>query len=134
MGPTEAYNANNFALCFNCHSQGPFSNNSDTEFSRHAFHVVSGLKGKGKDSSTDITKPGAGQGLAICAECHYNTHGRDPQNRQLEAGADDRRLINFAPNVQGYGGSGLPKWTKTGDNRGTCTLRCHGKDHNNRSY
>ena len=53
-------------------------------------------------AGTNIDTPGHGGGNAICAECHFRTHGT-----ALAFNASDRdnpRLVNFAPNVKPYNG------------------------------
>ncbi len=124
----ETYAAADFALCFQCHAEEPFTNQSSsaTNFRLHEEHVT-GLAGKG-NGGTDIDTAGAGQGNAICAECHFRIH-----SSALRVGTQGAYpgLINFAPNVQPYGGT-LSWAARTGG--GTCTLVCHGKDHDGKSY
>jgi hypothetical protein len=129
----EAYAAADSALCLVCHAEEGFvSNASDapTNFRLHQEHLT-GLAGKG-NGGTDIDTPGAGQGNAICAECHFRIHGT-----ALAYQVGDRsntRLVNFAPNVLPEGATGTLKWTATGVGTGTCTLTCHGYDHVAKSY
>jgi predicted CXXCH cytochrome family protein len=129
---TEAYNTNDFALCYLCHSEAPFSTNStdsraDTNFPYHGMHLTS-LSGGGS-GGTDINVPGAGQGNAICAECHFDIHGTKlaplAANRNYPGG------VNFAPNVQAAPGQLYPFWEY---NSRTCTLVCHGYTHNSEGY
>lgn len=117
----EAYSASDFGLCFSCHSGAQQAAIEDvtgtatgTNFPAHGFHLRSiGAFGSG---GTDITVAGAGQGNALCAECHYNLHA--------VTGAT-RGLVVFAPDVQAY--NGLPiAYDATA---GTCTLTCHGVGH-----
>ncbi len=131
---TEAYDANDFALCFLCHSAASFTDVSgdprtDTRFGFHGVHTFE--IGGGGLASTDIDTAGAGQGKAICAECHYRVHSTAlapwTANRTYSSG------VNFAPNVQPVSGQAAPLWAPTGSG-GNCTLRCHGKDHNPYSY
>ncbi|HEX8911398.1 MAG TPA: hypothetical protein VF796_03485, partial [Humisphaera sp.] len=122
----EPYSAADFALCFECHAEAPFRDTtgnvrSDTNFRYHGLHVSS-LQGAGA-GGTGIDTPGAGQGDAICAECHFRVHGT-----ATAVTADQRsnsRLVNFAPNV----GSNPNAWTPTGVGSGTCSLTCHGESH-----
>jgi hypothetical protein len=106
------------------------SSSAPTNFSLHQKHLtITGGKGNG---GTDIDTPGAGQGNAVCAECHFRIHGT-----ALAYQVGDRqntRLVNFAPNVLPDGVSGVLKWTSTGVGTGTCTLTCHGYDHQAKSY
>ncbi len=126
----EAYTANDFALCYLCHSAAPFTGNSAaTRFTEHDKHV-SNIGGSGL-ASTDIDTAGAGRGRAICAECHYRIHSTSlapwAANRTYSSG------VNFAPNVQPVSGEVAPLWSRTADG-GSCTLRCHGENHSPENY
>lgn len=124
------YVADEFALCFICHSPTPFATTStntrtDTSFRYHGFHL-NRIYGQGS-ASGDITTPGAGSGNAICRECHYNTHGT--RGAAQSTNATYAKGVNFSPNVVGPSGVGQPQWTP-----GSCRLRCHGTNHNPESY
>ena len=130
------YDAKGFALCLACHMETPYMNRlrpaaaEGTNFVFHGLHV-SGITTKGS-GGLDIDTPGAGQGNARCAECHFSSHGTTqlPDGQQV---AGDR-LIGFSPNVlpsKAMGGVPTFKKTATG---GTCTLTCHGKDHQGATY
>jgi predicted CXXCH cytochrome family protein len=145
---TESYSAADFALCYACHAEAPFVQASTpaslgaTDFagtpttpagspfqSLHALHMT-GIAGYGS-GGTDIDTPGAGQGDAICAECHYRLHSTA---QAYDAGdRSNTRLVNFAPDVTGVGGA-APVWTSNGVGQGSCTLTCHGYVHQNVSY
>jgi predicted CXXCH cytochrome family protein len=125
----EGYAAADFALCYVCHAEVPFANKTSTatNFPLHGLHVGD-LAGKGS-GGTEIDTPGAGQGNAICAECHFRLHSTAyPYGAQAISGS---RLVNFAPNVEPSGG--VLSWTKTADG-GSCTLTCHGKSHDGNTY
>ncbi len=127
---TAAYAAADFALCFMCHGEAPFATETATatNFKYHGFHIIK-LAGMGS-GSTDIDTAGAGQGNAICAECHFRIHSTTYKDgTQTLTGS---RLVNFAPNVQASGGT--RSWTTTGVGSGSCTLTCHGKSHTPKSY
>ncbi len=131
-GRYEAYAAADFALCYVCHAEAPFRNSTydGTAFLDHDLHV-SRLANKGSNTSTDIDTPGAGQGNAICAECHFRVHGT-----ALAVNEGDRsnpRLVNFAPNVTGWNGvvEFVPEGATTD---GSCTLTCHGQAHDREGY
>jgi len=129
---SEPYVAADSALCLVCHAEEGFvsSFSSATNFSLHQEHLT-GIAGKG-NGGTNIDTPGAGQGNAICSECHFRIHGT-----ALAYQVGDRtntRLVNFAPNVLPDGASGVLKWTSTGTGTGTCTLTCHGYDHQAKAY
>jgi hypothetical protein len=81
---------------------------------------------------TNIDAPGQGGGVAICAECHFRTHGT--AQAYNDGDRNNPRLVNFAPNVQPYADPANPTvpgvitFTKTATG-GSCTLICHGKKH-----
>lgn len=130
------YSPGGFALCLACHAETPFMNPSGpgastaTNFDFHGLHVA-GIRGKG-GGGTDIDTPGAGQGNALCAECHFRTHSTtDAVPGQTLSG---QGLVNFARDVTGSPSmGGGPNFTKTATG-GTCTLTCHGKDHQRARY
>jgi predicted CXXCH cytochrome family protein len=130
------YDAKGFALCLACHMEKPFMNRlrpaaaEGTNFVLHGLHT-SGITTKGS-GGLDIDMPGAGQGNARCAECHFSNHGTtQPPTAQTVTG---ERLVTFAPNVlPSKAVGGLPKFTKT-ETGGSCTLTCHGKDHQGARY
>ena len=128
----EAYNTNDFALCYLCHSEAPFSTTgdgprTDTNFRYHGMHLNS-IENEGS-GGTDINAAGAGQGNAICAECHFELHSTNlapwSANRTYSRG------VNFAPNVQARTGQIAPAWDLGSR---SCALVCHGEDHSNESY
>jgi predicted CXXCH cytochrome family protein len=128
----EPYDTNDFALCYLCHAEAPFQDQSgnsrtDTNFRFHGFHLGSiGNKGSG---GLDIDTAGAGQGNGICAECHNRVHGTKlapwSENQNYERG------VNFAPNVEPISGQSAPLWSLANAN---CTLVCHGTSHNPEGY
>jgi predicted CXXCH cytochrome family protein len=126
----EGYLAKDFALCLTCHAEEPFTNTSGlpasnaTNFRFHGLHLNRlGLVGGG---GTDINTPGAGQGNAICAECHFRLHSTTNKvGAQVISGS---RLVNFAPNVTAD--TGAPTWTRDATTgTASCTLTCHGHAH-----
>ena len=131
----EAYAAGDFSLCFMCHSELSISGSSSTErgsytnFRYHQLHIRN-LTGSGS-GGTDIDTAGAGQGNAICAECHFRIHSTALANTVLDR--SNGRLVNFAPDVTAFGGSG-PTWASSGIGSGNCTLTCHGADHSPKEY
>ena len=128
-GTGSAYAAADFALCFVCHAEAPFAGSDDTNtsFDDHEKHVR-GISGEGP-GGTNIDLAGQGGGNAICAECHFRIHGTalayNPGDRS------NSRLVNFSPNVTASGG--VIRFTKSGSG-GSCTLVCHGENHNNEGY
>jgi len=129
----EAYNATDFALCFQCHAEAPYvdhsgDNRDDTNFRLHGYHLTKIEEEDGGNLSLDIDTIGAGQGNALCGECHYRVHGQDTSARGNPTGT---RLVNFAPNVTGSSMSGRFKWD-SGQRR--CYVTCHGKDHMGKGY
>ncbi len=98
----------NYDLCYQCHDRGQFVTPQATGFP-HAIHVV------------DQQAP--------CAVCH-DAHG----SRQ------NAHLINFMLRDQNGrevvtpNGAGQTDYVSSGVGRGSCSLRCHGADHDARSY
>ena len=131
---SEVYSTSDFNLCYLCHSEAPFQDASgdartDTSYRFHGYHLNE-LAGEGSGGpSTDIDDAGAGQGNAICAECHYRTHGT--KFAPWTANQDYSGGVNFAPNVRPGSGQLAPLWSSTDSN---CTLVCHGEPHENEGY
>jgi hypothetical protein len=126
---TNNYTAADFALCYQCHGEAAFTGTSSTytNFRLHSFHLRN-IYSRRSTGSLDVDTPGAGQGNAICAECHYRIHSTATAPNSNER--SDQRLVSFAPNVTGVGG-GQPVWSQT--NR-TCSMVCHGYSHNAKEY
>jgi predicted CXXCH cytochrome family protein len=129
----EAYSGADFQLCFLCHSEAPFNTSieaarPDTNFRLHGKHLTNVQDPGG--GSLDIDSPGGGEGNAICAECHFELHSTRTspwaQNQTYSRG------VSFSPNVQPRGLAGSPQWS--GPASRTCTLVCHGNDHNGSTY
>ncbi len=140
---TDAYSAGDFALCYVCHGEEPFKNStrpasSDaTNFSLHGKHL--NLLTENGQGSTDIDEAGAGQGNAICAECHFRIHSTTFKNETPTQVVDGSRLVNFAPNVQvaepSVGATAILSWTPgLTAGSGSCTLTCHGHPHATAPY
>jgi predicted CXXCH cytochrome family protein len=140
---SDGYAATNFTLCFLCHSDSPFvpggTNDAATNFKTasldlHRLHVA----GIGNNPATNAVAgtsidnaQGAGQGNALCAECHFRPH-----STAFPAGGQARntRLISFSPNVLQFGSGNTTPLFATSSTGGTCTLLCHGHQHNAVSY
>ncbi|MEK7247606.1 MAG: hypothetical protein AAB092_03950 [Chloroflexota bacterium] len=129
---TEVYDTNDFALCYLCHSEAPFSTTADdpradTNFRHHGKHL-NGIGDEG-GGGTDINVAGAGQGNAVCTECHFELHSTNLS--QWTGNRTYSRGVNFAPNVQPRPAYAYPLWDA---GTRTCALVCHGVDHDNKSY
>lgn len=130
------YSDADFALCYQCHTNIPFTTETTTatNFAYHFKHM-SAIGGKGSlTAGSAIDTPGDGAGNAICAECHYRLH-----SSQSMVGPQDlsgTRLVSFPPSVEPVDVGGVPtiKWNSTSTGHGTCTLLCHGKTHNALAY
>jgi len=132
---TAPYDSSNFALCFLCHTDSPFKNetagNSATNFLQgtndlHYLHT-SNINGIGDPAmGSTIDDMSAGSGNALCAECHFRPHStKFPGNNQ----ASNSRLVAFGPNVTGND-TAAPTWTvDTQAGTVTCDLTCHGHQH-----
>jgi predicted CXXCH cytochrome family protein len=130
------YDNTGFALCLTCHMETPFMNRfrpaaaEGTNFVFHGLHM-SGISGDGS-GGLDIDTPGAGQGNARCAECHFDDHGTTQAPGTQKVSGD--RLVVFAPDVlPSKSMGGVPTFTKTATG-GSCMLTCHGKDHQGATY
>ncbi|MBI2528389.1 MAG: cytochrome c3 family protein [Candidatus Rokubacteria bacterium] len=129
-----AYSASNFTLCFICHASAPFADASkrsrpDTNFRLHGYHMTD-IAGESGGVAGSLDTPGngrAGQGNAVCKECHYTLHGT--RLTYHEANRSYSRLVSFSPSISGPGGTGAPSWTGK-----SCSLRCHGKAHSPKTY
>jgi len=109
----QAENSAIYALCYRCHNRTnilqdlSFQNNNGN--GGHKKHLQ--------------------QVQAPCSACH------DPHGVQADGNGDHTHLINFDSNiVSKYGSNSAPIFNDNGYRSGSCTLVCHGEDHNNYSY
>lgn len=131
------YNSAEFTLCYICHSSAPFATSSigsrmDTGFRFHGFHTrtLGGNPGRGVVGDIDTPSAGlGGEGNALCKECHYTIHS--PALSYYSNSRTNSHLVSFSPNISGPGGVGAPVWNP---NTRTCSLRCHGQNHNPENY
>ena len=98
--------ATTYALCYRCHDRESVLDRSP--FATHRLHVV------------DVR--------ASCATCH-NPHGA-LVNRALIRFGEESRLTGVAPSAR----SGRLEFTSSGPGSGSCTLSCHGRDHEGETY
>ena len=78
---------------------------------------------------------GAGQGTALCSECHFRLHS----TKTAFPGQvlDGTRLVSFAPDVLPADGESAVRWNakdQSSGTYGTCTLKCHGVNHYGSAY
>ena len=104
----ESYTA--YELCYQCHDRNNLIFNSPYSDKIHKKHV------DGED--------------APCATCH------DPHGISSTQGnsTNNSSLINFNTSIVSPNRNGILRYEDTGNHRGRCYLRCHGKDHNPKSY
>lgn len=97
-----------YALCYRCHSRTSIL--GDESFRYHALHI------RGKT----FQQPGTS-----CFTCH-NSHGS----------SEYKYLIKFNPSVVTPNSKGLLKFVEKGSSKfsGDCFLKCHGVDHDPKSY
>ena len=93
-----------YTACWSCHNSNAIVNDT-VNFPRHNSHIVTHQ--------------------APCTACHYSPHG-----------APTTELVRFnpafvTPSVAANAG---PSFLDTGNHTGSCTLSCHGADHNNVIY
>jgi len=97
-----------YALCYSCHDRNSIL--GDVTFSEHRMHIV------------DENAP--------CNTCHA------PHGVSIAAGAtitSNVKLINFNTNEVTPSG-GVINFTSNGPRAGSCTLSCHGENHNPETY
>lgn len=100
--------ASNYALCYGCHSRTSILNNES--FERHDRHIT--------------------RERAPCNNCH------DPHGISATQGnsVNNSKLINFNTSVVSPNSSGQLRYESTGVFSGRCYLRCHGENHDPKSY
>ncbi len=109
--------ASSYALCYKCHDRTSILGNQS--FSRHALHI----RGRGgRGGMAGLSTP--------CNVCH-DPHGiSTAQGNSL----NNSKLINFDISVVSPNASGQLRFESTGTFSGRCYLRCHGVNHNPKSY
>ncbi len=101
--------AYDYALCYKCHLRASILN--DESFPTHSLHV------------RDNNMP--------CSTCH-DAHGINPI---ASTGSDHTHLINFDLEiVRPLTGTARIEFRDLGRLAGTCTMTCHGSDHDNVEY
>jgi hypothetical protein len=100
--------ASNYALCYGCHSRDSILN--DESFSEHDKHI------RGEDTP--------------CNACH-DPHG--VSNTQGTV-ANNSHLINFDTRIVSPNSNGDLFFVDEGNRAGSCSLSCHGEDHDNFNY
>lgn len=108
VADTVAESAYAYALCYRCHSRTSILGNES--FRYHSLHI------QGKSIALSGTS---------CYTCH-NSHGS----------VDAKYLIRFNTLVVSPNSKGLLKFVEKGNAKfsGECFLKCHGVDHNPKSY
>jgi predicted CXXCH cytochrome family protein len=105
----------NYALCYECHDRQSILN--DDSFSKNIATNKGGHSGHLADDTP-------------CSVCH-DPHGITDNGLS----GSHTHLINFdIRSVSPSGGNIYPVFNDTGTFSGSCTLVCHGKDHNALSY
>lgn len=98
-----------YALCYKCHLQSSILSNQS--FSLHRMHIV--------------------EERAPCSACH-DPHG---VTLALGSGSSHTHLINFDTKiVQPLSAARPIRFIDTGRFSGSCTLTCHGENHDNENY
>ncbi len=100
-----------YALCYSCHNRtNILASSASNTFSYHSLHIVSQR--------------------APCNTCH------DPHGISSTQGtaANNSNLINFRTGIVTPSSGGIIRFTDTGLRHGSCTLTCHGQDHNPKTY
>lgn len=98
-----------YALCYKCHQRSSILSNDS--FPSHRQHIA------------DERTP--------CSACH-DPHGISPIQG---LGSDHTHLINFDTRiVRPDSATGRMEFRDRGRRAGSCTLECHGSEHNDRTY
>ncbi len=101
-----------YALCYRCHSRDVLFDKDLTGFEEHEKHVI--------------------DEAASCSACH------DPHGVAATAGtpANNSHLISFDTRIVSPSGnvSGVLEFVDLGFQSGSCTLACHGEDHDGYDY
>jgi hypothetical protein len=154
-------NANTMIYCSDCHasdtnrslsvgnagSLGPHGSNIQHLLERQ--YVLENPPASAGEAGTSATY--AIGNYAICDKCHKveevihagtDTFGVEHKNHVERTscstchsahGSNSTRLVNFDLSIVGSGSAGTVQFVSTGTG-GTCTLKCHGKDHVASSY
>ncbi|MEW6128799.1 MAG: cytochrome c3 family protein [Acidobacteriota bacterium] len=104
--PRITYSTAAYALCDKCHDLNSIVN--DRSFSEHRKHIV--------------------EVGASCSVCH-DAHGINGGNT-----VNNSHLINFDLSIVAPNSRGLLEYRATGFRNGSCSLNCHGENHNAFSY
>jgi predicted CXXCH cytochrome family protein len=97
-----------YALCYKCHDRASIL--KGTTFSGHGTHVV--------------------QQRTSCATCH-DSHGVSSVQGSV---VNNAHLINFDTSVVRPNAKGVLKYTSNGVRNGSCSLSCHGVQHDETAY
>ena len=98
-----------YALCYKCHQRTSILSNES--FAEHSRHI--------RDENTP------------CSACH-DPHG---VSSLVGGGSDYTHLINFDVRIaRPLSATGRVDFTDFGRFAGSCTLTCHGRDHDNETY
>ena len=98
----------NYALCYSCHSRASIL--ADESFKYHYKHIV-----------TNKTP---------CNVCH-DAHGISSSQGNS---SNNSNLINFQNSIVTNSSSGTRRFVDNGLYKGSCSLTCHGKNHDETSY
>lgn len=99
-----------YALCYKCHDRSSILDASNPSGFPHSIHVGPGMMMMG-------------MGNTPCSTCH-DPHG-DTNNTHL---------INFDVNIVSPNSASLLEFMDLGTFTGSCSLRCHGRNHVNKTY
>jgi len=98
-----------YALCYKCHQRDVLLSDASA-FKSHARHVV--------------------QEMIPCSVCH-DWHGVSALQGDPIHNA---HLVDFDVSVVGLNARGVREYVSQGPQHGTCSVRCHGSDHDARAY
>jgi predicted CXXCH cytochrome family protein len=99
-----------YALCYKCHDRTKLLDPAQSAFGRHATHVQADA--------------------APCSACHAS-HGVSALQGNL---VNNAHLVDFDVSIVSPNSLGVRQYTSTGPRTGTCSLSCHGVDHQASAY
>ena len=99
-----------YALCYKCHSETVLMDPTKTAFKTHMTHV----------RTNSIP----------CSACH-DSHGVSVLQGNT---VNNAHLVDFDVSIVSQNTFGLLQYTNQGPRAGTCSVSCHGVNHNNQGY
>ncbi len=162
MSPAHPLSSGSLIYCSDCHNSDTGRNLSDGSSGAagpHGSNIPHLLERQNALEPPPAVAGGSAVGVpfttsnyALCDKCH-DVNGSILQDRSFtkhrEHVQDERAacstchdahasaapmLVNFDRSIVSANGNGVLQYTRTGPGHGTCSLKCHGQDHNAYAY